>query len=75
MKIKYLSQIPSGKEVIIKDVLGCQGFKHRLYGLGIFPGEKVLVFKNDRGPIILKVGNTKLALGRGQAQKILVEEL
>jgi len=68
-----LDLIPSGTEVIVKEIQAGRGLKSRLYGLGIFPGEKIKVIKNDRGPILLKVGNTKLAIGRGEAKKILVE--
>jgi len=68
-----LDLVPSGTEVVVKEIQAGCGLKSRLYGLGIFPGEKVKVIKNDRGPILLKVGNTKLAIGRGEAKKILVE--
>ena len=71
--MKTLDLIPSGTEVIVKDIQAGCGLKSRLYGLGIFPGEKIKVIKNDQGPILLKVGNTKLAIGRGEAKKILVE--
>ncbi len=73
--MKSLNLIPSGKEVVVKEVLGGFGFKSRLYGLGIFPGEKIKVIHNSQGPIIIRVGNTKLAIGKGQASKILVEEV
>ena len=71
--MKSLDLIPSGTEVVVKDIQAGCGLKSRLYGLGIFPGEKIKVVKNNQGPILVKVGNTKLAIGRGEAKKILVE--
>ena len=46
---------------------------NRLYNLGIVPGARITVISNDRGPIIIRVGNSKLAMGRGMARAIIVE--
>ena len=49
-------------------------FKNRLCDLGIYEGATVKVLKNDgSGPIILKVLDSKILLGKGQAQKVQVE--
>jgi FeoA domain. len=47
----------------------------RLYELGLNTGAEVKVEKNDFGPIILRVYGNKLALGRGLAEHIEVEEV
>ena len=48
----------------------------RLNELGVYKGAKVIILKNDNhGPIILKIKTSRLALGRGQAQKIIVQEV
>ncbi|HBT15328.1 MAG TPA: hypothetical protein DEB05_00060 [Firmicutes bacterium] len=44
----------------------------RLYEMGFNTGAKVKVIKNDAGPIIVSLSGQKIALGRGLAQKIIV---
>ncbi|WP_363315405.1 FeoA family protein [Thermosulfurimonas sp.] len=44
--------------------------------LGLYRGQTVEVVENRGwGPVILKVGDTKFVLGRGQAARILVQPL
>jgi len=62
---------------------GAQGIIHhlhaggyatkRLYEMGIYPGVKVTVVKNDHGPVVLSFSGNKMALGRGLARKIFVQ--
>ncbi|AEF96036.1 FeoA family protein [Methanotorris igneus] len=59
---------------VVKDILGGHGCKQRFYELGICPGKRItLINSGDCGPILVRVGNTKIALGRGMASKIVVE--
>ena len=48
----------------------------KLFDLGLTPGADVLVFKNDApSPLILSVkDDSRLAIGRGMAHKILVSD-
>lgn len=49
-------------------------FKKKLSEMGIYKDARVTVVKNDiPGPLIIDVKGSRLILGRGQAQKILVE--
>lgn len=50
------------------------GFQKRLEDLGLTPGAKVTVVKSApfRGPIELQVRGSRLAVGRGMAERILV---
>lgn len=57
----------------IKEITGGCTSTKRLYELGLNKGSEVEVVKNDLGPIILRVAGFKLALGRGLAEKIIVE--
>ncbi len=53
---------------------GCGG--RLLEMLGLYRGQTVEVVENRGwGPVILKVGDTKFVLGRGQAARILVQPL
>ena len=45
----------------------------RLFELGLNRGSEVRMMKNDFGPIILYLAGHKLALGRGLANKVIVE--
>lgn len=47
----------------------------RLEEMGLRPGKVVEVLNNaGQGPILLKVDETRIALGRGVAMKVLVQE-
>ncbi len=70
-----LAEVESGKEVIIKEILAGQGLRNKLLSMGLREGERVKVLINNRGPIVVLVGSCRLGLGRGMANKILVEEL
>ena len=54
---------------------GGWGFEKRLMDLGLTPGAKVTVVKSApfHGPIEILVRGSRLALGRGMAEKIFVE--
>ena len=54
---------------------GGWGFKKRLMDMGLTPGTRVIVVKSApfRGPIEVSVRGSRLALGRGMAERIFVE--
>ena len=69
-----LSLAPSGEPMTIIDVRAGRRLRHRLSGLGLIPGAVVEVVQSlGHGPVILAVGNARLALGRGASHKVLVE--
>jgi len=72
--LKNLSEIKEGEKVKV-NCLNCgHNLKHRLCSLGIYTGKDIEIIKNDKkGPIIVKVFDSKLAIGRGQAEKIEIE--
>jgi Fe2+ transport system protein FeoA len=53
----------------------CWGFEKRLMDMGLTPGTKVTVVKSApfHGPIEILVRGSRLALGRGMAERIFVE--
>jgi Fe2+ transport system protein FeoA len=69
-----LSMAPTGEPMKIVDVrAGCR-LRNRLSNLGLLPGTVVEVVQSlGHGPVILAVGDTRLALGRGASHKVLVE--
>ncbi len=69
-----LSMATEGSVVKIKDIVSGERMKKRLSELGLYEGTEVLVSKNDVcGPVILKVLDSRIVVGRGQAMKIMVE--
>lgn len=73
---KTLIDFKEGDKVKIKYVDWGMNFRKRLTDLGLFDGAEVEINKNDKfGPLILKIYNSKIALGRGQAIKIYGEKI
>jgi ferrous iron transport protein A len=71
-----LSAVRSGESVQIRSMEGGHQFLSRLASLGFTPGAHLQVVQNyGRGPLIVSLRDTRVALGRGEAQKILVEQL
>jgi len=52
------------------------GFKKRLMDMGLTPGTKITVVKSApfHGPLEVSVRGSRLALGRGMAERIFVEK-
>lgn len=70
-----LGFVPAGSTVLIRELDGGRNLSHRLTEMGLVCGTAIRVIKNDvGGPLIVSVGEGRLALGRGMALKILVEE-
>ena len=68
-----LSALRSGETGRIQDVKGGHQFLSRLASLGFTPGARLRVIQNfGRGPIIVSLRDTRIALGRGEAAKIIV---
>jgi ferrous iron transport protein A len=68
-----LSDLKRKESGIIQELRGGAGFRSRLAALGFTPGGVVTMLQNrGHGPVIVAVRDTKIALGRGEATKILV---
>jgi ferrous iron transport protein A len=69
-----LGTVRSGEWVQIQELHGGHHFLSRLASLGFTPGARLKVLQNyGRGPIIVNLRDTRVALGRGEATKILVK--
>jgi len=72
-----LLQAPRGIPLKIVAILGGEGVRRRLFALGFHKDDLVEVNAQGilRGPILVKnlTSDTSVALGRGVAQKILVD--
>ncbi len=71
-----LSAVPGGESVWIEALQGGHHFLSRLACLGFTPGTQLQVVQNyGHGPLIVSLRGTRVALGRGEASRILVRRL
>ena len=65
----------SGTVISIRAGYGGGGFGKRLMDMGLTPGTRVTVVKSApfHGPLEILVRGSRLALGRGMAERIFVE--
>ncbi|MEO2082482.1 MAG: FeoA family protein [Desulfurobacteriaceae bacterium] len=69
-----LVDVPKGKSVRVVSIGGGFGVRNRLAAIGVYPGAVVKVVKSPPGPIIIEVAGSRMAIGKGMAAKIEVEE-
>jgi len=70
-----LSMLGPGEEARLVGVQGGHGIRQHLSAMGLNPGINVMVIQNAmRGPVILGVMDSRIALGRGMAHKIMVSK-
>lgn len=68
-----LIQLQMGQSGMVRALHGGRHFIGRLAALGFTPGALVTIVRNNRfGPLIVTVRDTQIALGRGEAGRILV---
>ncbi|MEJ2352957.1 MAG: FeoA family protein [Anaerolineales bacterium] len=73
--LKFLSETAAGKRSIVRQLRGGREFLSRMAAMGFTVGAEVKVIQNyGRGPLIALIRDTRIALGRGEALKVLVEE-
>ena len=70
-----LDQLAPGARAIVSELRGGREAASRLAGMGISVGCQIEVLQNPAyGPLLVLVRDTRIALGRGEASKILVRE-
>ncbi|OGD12532.1 MAG: hypothetical protein A2Y86_04665 [Candidatus Aminicenantes bacterium RBG_13_62_12] len=78
-KILALVQAPPGVPLKLVSIDGGQGVRQRLFALGLHIEDTIELQSQAilRGPVLVHnlASNTSIALGRGVAQKIVVERL
>jgi len=69
-----LALVSPGDEVTVVNVRAGFGLSRRLADMGLTPGTQIRVVNSQmHGPVLIEFRGSKLALGRGIAQKIMVE--
>lgn len=71
--IKKLIEMNKGEKGRVISIHGGRGKILRLAEMGITPGEEIVLIQKSLGPVIIRVKDTNLALGKGLAETILVE--
>jgi Fe2+ transport system protein FeoA len=63
--------VRTGARVEVKDVSAGRRIRMRLAAMGLLPGSELEVVRNHmHGPLIVKVKDSRVVLGRGMALKI-----
>jgi len=75
MNKRDLTQIKKGESVNVVEINGGQKFRDKVDAMGLRVGSRIIKISAQvlSGPITIKIGNTKLAIGHGMAKKILVD--
>ena len=69
-----LSELEEGQCGVVRKLRGGRTFVSRMAALGFTIGAEVTVIQNrHRGPLIVMVRATRVALGRGEARRVKVE--
>lgn len=68
-----LAQLPNGEKAVVADLNGGRKMVCRVISMGFCPGAVVTMIQNfQRGSLIVQVRDARIALGRGEAQKIMI---
>ncbi len=69
-----LDEVSAGRCTVVRQLYGGREFVSRMAALGFTKGAEVRVVQNyGNGPLIALVRGVRVALGRGEAMKVLVE--
>ena len=72
--MEILTQIDHGKTVTLVSIHGGRHMRAKLCHMGLLPGASFTVLNvKGKGPIMVKVKETRLAIGRGMAEKMMVK--
>jgi Fur family transcriptional regulator, ferric uptake regulator len=67
-----LSEAQKGEHMIVCGFEGGEEFKRRLMDMGICEGTEIEVLGDGGGPVVLACRGSRMALGRGMSEKIMV---
>lgn len=73
-RIFPLTMTRIGEEVRLEKITGGNGMNTRLAALGLTPGIDLCVVQDAGGPVLISVRDSRIAIGRGMAHKIMVSQ-
>jgi len=68
-----LAMLRQGESACIKEIVGGKTAKGKLTDLGFVSGKTVKIYRSSGGPLIVGLGDNRVALGRGMAHKVIVD--
>ncbi len=71
-----LMHLAVGDHATVKELAGGSRFRSRMKSMGVTEGKKIRMVAREPlgGPVVVKVGNTRLTIGRGMASKVKVSK-
>jgi len=75
MKKTSLVHLKPNHKGKVSEITGGAGLQNRLMSMGLYVGKEItkLSYVGLRGPVVIKIGRSVLALGHGMAAKIIIE--
>jgi len=70
-----LSAAAKGQTVRLVHIDAGKKLTHRLTELGLTPGVELMLVHDSGGPMLLSVRDSRVAVGRGMAEKLHVAEI
>jgi len=72
--VMRLSRLKEGQTGKVYSIQGGFGIRNRMFELGLIKGQKIRVIRNSGwGPVMVEVKGTRIGIGRGASDKILIE--
>ena len=69
-----LAMLKKGEKACITEIVGGRTAKGKLNDLGFVSGKTVKIHSSSGGPLIVALGDNRIALGRGMAHKVIVDK-
>lgn len=75
MKKVSLVLMKADRKGKVAEILGGASLNNKLMSMGLYKGKEITKLSHIglRGPVVIKVGRSILALGHGMATKIIIE--
>lgn len=74
--MRNLKACKTDEFVKVNSLQGGNTFINRATSLGFVPGIQLKILKNSlSGPLIVEIRDSQVAIGKGEAMKIMVEDL
>ncbi len=71
-----LSELKENRSAVVTNVEGDSRFISRITSIGLTPGCRVMVMKNDKNrPMLVYSRDTMIALNKNECQGVMVEEV
>jgi len=68
-----LTSAPLNTALVITEINAGREAHSRLSSMGILPGKRIKIMRRDsRGPLLLDVSGSRVAVGRGLSEKVIV---